>query len=50
VFIETLTPQAKCRLKQLQTDRVVLNAPTLLRYECVAVVRKAGYQGRVTPE
>jgi len=49
VFIETLTPKAKGLLKQLQADSVALHAPTLLRYECVAVVRKAVYQGRVMP-
>lgn len=50
VFIETLTPQATELLKQLQAERVTLSAPTLLHYECVAVVRKAVHQGRISPE
>lgn len=50
VFLETLTPEAKGLLKQLQADNVALHAPTLLRYECVAVARKAVYQGRVTSD
>lgn len=50
VFIETLTPQAKNLLKQLQSSNTILNAPSLLRYECVAVVRKAVYQQRITPD
>jgi predicted nucleic acid-binding protein len=50
VFIETLTPKAKGLLKQLQADGVELHAPTLIRYECVAVVRKAVYQSRVTSD
>ncbi|MCB9454009.1 MAG: type II toxin-antitoxin system VapC family toxin [Anaerolineaceae bacterium] len=50
VFPETLTPQAKQFIKQLQTNNVILHAPALLRYEVVAVSRKAVYQGRVTAE
>lgn len=50
VFLETLTPNAKHLLKRLQADDVTLHAPTLLRYESVAVVRKAVYQKRVTPD
>lgn len=50
VFPETLTPQAKQFIKQLQTDNTILHAPALLRYEVVAVSRKAVYQGRVTAE
>ncbi|HML23737.1 MAG TPA: type II toxin-antitoxin system VapC family toxin [Aggregatilinea sp.] len=50
VFVETLTPQAKALLQQLQANQVILHAPTLLRYECIAVVRKAVYQGRISPE
>jgi predicted nucleic acid-binding protein len=50
VFLETLTPQAKQFIKQLQTDNAILHAPALLRYEVVAVSRKAVYQGRVTAE
>jgi predicted nucleic acid-binding protein len=48
VFPETLTPQAKSLINQLQADNTILHAPTLLRYELVAVARKAAYQGRVT--
>jgi predicted nucleic acid-binding protein len=50
VFPETLTSQAKQFIKQLQTDNTTLHAPALLRYEVVAVSRKAVYQGRVTAE
>lgn len=50
VFPETLTPQARRLVKQLQADDVQLHAPMLLRYEVVAVARKAVYQGRVTAE
>lgn len=50
VFPETLTPQAKLLIRQLQEDDTALHAPSLLRYEVVAVSRKAVYQGRVTPE
>lgn len=50
VFPETLTPQAKQFIQQLQTDRITFHAPTLLRYEVIAVARKAVYQGRVTVE
>lgn len=50
VYPETLTAQAKGLLKQLQASQVVLHAPTLLRYELIAVSRKAVYQGRITTE
>lgn len=50
VFPETLTPQAKQLIRQLQADKTTFHAPVLLRYEVVAVARKAVYQGRVTPE
>lgn len=50
VFPETLTPQAKQLIQQLQVDNTTFHAPILLRYEVVAVSRKAVYQGRVTPE
>lgn len=50
VFVETLTSQAKGLLRQLQATQVELHAPTLLRYEVIAVARKAVYQGRVTVE
>lgn len=50
VYPETLTRQAQHLIKQLQTDNITLHAPTLLRYELVAVSRKAVYQARVTAE
>jgi predicted nucleic acid-binding protein len=50
VYPEILTPQAKHLIKQLQADNAALHAPNLLRYELVAVSRKAVYQGRVTSE
>jgi predicted nucleic acid-binding protein len=37
-------------IHQLQADNTTLHAPTLMRYEVIAVSRKAVYQGRVTPE
>jgi predicted nucleic acid-binding protein len=43
-----LTLQASALLLQLQADNVTLHAPTLIRYEFVAVSRKAVYQKRVT--
>lgn len=50
VFLETLTPQAKGLLHQLQAATVEFHAPMLLRYEVVAVARKAVYQGRITTD
>lgn len=50
VFPETLTAQAQHLIKQLQSDGIQLHAPTLLRYEVIAVSRKAVYQGQVTVE
>ena len=50
VYVETLTVQAQGLLQQLQDAETVLNAPTLLHYELIAVSRKAVYQGRVTAE
>jgi len=50
VFVETLTSEAKGLLKQFVGAQVVLNAPTLLSYELIAVSRKAVYQTRVTSE
>lgn len=50
VFPETLTPQAQQLIRQLQDENITLHAPTLLRYEVVAVSHKAVYQGRVTAE
>ena len=50
VFPETFTSQAKRLLQQLQVAQTILHAPTLLRYELIAVSRKAVYQARVTPQ
>lgn len=50
VFVETLTSEAKGLLHQLQATEVMLQAPHLLRYELIAVSRKAVYQKRVTVE
>lgn len=50
VYPETLTSQAKGLLKSLQAQRIALHAPHLLRYEMIAVSRKAVYQNRVTAE
>lgn len=50
IYVETFTPQAKGLLQQLKEAKTVLNAPSLLRYELIAVSRKAVYQGRVTAE
>jgi len=50
VYVETLTAEAKGLLHQLQAAQVTLHAPNLLRYELIAVSRKAVYQGRVTAE
>ncbi len=50
VYVETLTVQAQGLLQQLQNAEAVLNAPSLLHYELVAVSRKAVYQGRITAE
>jgi len=48
VYVETLSPQAKGLFQQLQRAQITLHAPTLLRYELLAVARKAVYQNRVT--
>ncbi|MFQ3645867.1 MAG: type II toxin-antitoxin system VapC family toxin [Anaerolinea sp.] len=50
VFPETYTPQCQALIRQLQAEEADLHAPALLRYELVAVARKAVYQGRVTAE
>ncbi|MCU0463364.1 MAG: type II toxin-antitoxin system VapC family toxin [Anaerolineae bacterium] len=50
VYPETLTIQAKNLLKRLQASKTVFHAPSLLRYEMIAVSRKAVYQKRVTAE
>jgi predicted nucleic acid-binding protein len=48
VYPETLTRQASILLERLCEEDINLHAPYLLRYEVVAVSRKAVYQGRVT--
>jgi hypothetical protein len=50
VFSEPLTPQAKALLGYWQQQNIELAAPTLFRYEIVAVTRKAVFQSRITPE
>lgn len=50
VYVEKLTTEAKGLLVWLKDTLTILNAPTLLRYELIAVSRKAVYQARVTPE
>lgn len=49
VYLETLTSQAKDLLQHFNELNTTLNAPTLLRYELIAVSRKAVYQGRIHP-
>ncbi|MEP7288713.1 MAG: type II toxin-antitoxin system VapC family toxin [Chloroflexota bacterium] len=50
VYVETLTAEATSLLMQLKDAQTQLNAPTLMRYELIAVSRKAVYQARVTAE
>jgi len=50
VYPETLTFEAKGLLHQLQEAQITLHAPTLLRYELIAVSRKAVYQKRITAD
>ncbi len=50
VYVETLTTEAKGLLQQLRAAQTILNAPALLRYELIAVSRKAVYQAHVTVE
>ncbi len=50
VLPETLSGEAKGLIAQLQAARTVFHAPTLIRFEMVAVARKAVYQKRVTPQ
>lgn len=50
VYVETLTTEAKGLLQQLRDAQTILNAPVLLRYELIAVSRKAVYQERITVE
>lgn len=49
VFPETLSLHADKLLMQVTANGDSLHAPILLRYEMVAVARKAVYQQRVTP-
>lgn len=48
VYPETFTQQAQQLIKRLNSEGAVLHAPYLLRYEMVAVSRKAVFQKRVT--
>jgi predicted nucleic acid-binding protein len=50
VYPEVLSAEAKELLQQMQASHMTLHAPTLLRYELIAVSRKAVYQTRVTRE
>ncbi len=50
VYPETFTSQAKTLLKHLRKSQTALHAPTLLRYELIAVARKAVFQARITAE
>lgn len=50
VYPETFTSQAKTLLKHLRKSQTALYAPTLMRYELIAVARKAVYQARITAE
>jgi predicted nucleic acid-binding protein len=50
VFPETLTAQAKQLLQRLEREHVTLHAPTLLRYEMIAVTRKSVFHKRITAE
>lgn len=50
VFNEPLTARAKALLGYWQEQNFQLVAPTLFRYEVVAVARKAVFQSRITPE
>jgi predicted nucleic acid-binding protein len=45
---EQLSPLSDALLKQWQANQIILCAPVLLRYEVVAVTRKAVYQGRIS--
>ena len=50
VFVETFTSHAKSLLRSWVDDTISLHAPALIKYEVVAVARKAVYQGRLTAE
>lgn len=47
-FGEVYQPQAAMLLSQWQAQNIQMAAPTLLRYELIAVTRKAAYRGRFT--
>ncbi len=50
VQAETYTEHARALLKSLNAQEIQIAAPTLLRYELVAVARKWVYRGLTTPE
>lgn len=50
VFQESLSAQAQNLLHYFEQQQTTLHAPTLLRYELVAVCRKAVFRQRVSPE
>ncbi len=50
VYVETLSTKAKALLQHFRDAQTILHAPALLRYELIAVSRKAVYQARVTAE
>lgn len=50
VFPETFTTQAKHLLHRLEIEQIALHAPNLLRYELIAVSRKAVFKKRVSAE
>jgi predicted nucleic acid-binding protein len=50
VPIETLTEHAKALLAHLKKEQTQIIAPTLMRYELVAVTRKWVYRDLITPE
>ncbi|MBK8024112.1 MAG: type II toxin-antitoxin system VapC family toxin [Chloroflexi bacterium] len=48
VFREQFTARARTLLQKLQADQSTLHAPILMRYELIAVCRKAVYRGRIS--
>jgi len=50
VFPEVITPQAQQLIQQLRDDAAEFHAPLLLRYEFIAVSRKAVHRKRVTAD
>jgi predicted nucleic acid-binding protein len=50
VPIEILTEHAKALLAHLKKEQTQIIAPTLMRYELVAVTRKWVYRDLITPE